>query len=454
MRFKDLKALFAKDKRVSFFFLLLLLVGFSFFQFQTTFSWGLDIFGFLVYTCMIYLLFRLIFRKKTQTYAYYLLPLSLLLSRVLQLFMAINTFANALYVLTLFVFAIFFWTYITAIFTMNNAYDKTLKWDSKINKWSKSGSFAIRLIIFLGGAALATYLIFAASDFLLNYIPHTPTLDLMIIPLRFLMMIPIWGLFITGLVSLFFEKKYLWLGTYFIVVALFTIYQMIKAAQAEYSLLYDSQLIPLQIIQFVFSLYLLLGTSAALVGEQSVLIAKRLKIIRPDTILLLLILSMAIWTRAEALDPYWSALLVYLSMIDFFPLLVGVFGIYAIIHYHKKYGKEKEVENEMEQTKIIENSMEDRDEKTINSEGKQNWTLFSILFSVLWIIYLLLCVFYFSFLGGAFYGSFLLILTYFSWERFSTYRKDSSYLVPLAILIALAAILYYVIEIIVFPLLI
>jgi hypothetical protein len=123
MGFKDLKYLIAKDKRVSFFFLLLLLIGFSFFQFEATYFWGLDIFTFLVYGCMIYLLFRLIFRKRTRKYAYYLLPLSILLSRPLQLIIAFNTFANMFYVLILFTFSIIFWTYITAIFTMNNAYN-------------------------------------------------------------------------------------------------------------------------------------------------------------------------------------------------------------------------------------------------------------------------------------------------------------------------------------------
>jgi len=67
--------------------------------------------------------------------------------------------------------------------------------------------------------------------------------------------------------------------------------------------------------------------------------------------------------------------------------------------------------------------------------------IFIINFVVIYIIFVIVAIFYFNFPRLQFYLVFLLLLTYYSWERFKDTQSHRSYLITLIPLTISAAVI-------------
>ena len=111
---------------------------------------------------------------------------------------------------------------------------------------------------------------------------------------------------------------------------------MIDFGRYEYTV--GGEIVGLEIFSIVFSIYLLLSSFGDIMGEYSDTIASKLRIIKPRSLSILLIYSLAETLYAPDLIgdlELWT--LGYL-----YPFFVGVFGIYAIYAYNKRSKLKKE----------------------------------------------------------------------------------------------------------------
>jgi hypothetical protein len=113
---------------------------------------------------------------------------------------------------------------------------------------------------------------------------------------------------------------------------------MIKGARLDYGTGSSTEFLPLQIIQYIYGLYLLLVSVATLIGEQTEALARGSKGFTYDIILLWLIISMALYNAGSlaieaALGEFWIELEVLSYVV---PVLAIIFGIYGIIRIYKK----------------------------------------------------------------------------------------------------------------------
>jgi hypothetical protein len=162
------------------------------------------------------------------------------------------------------------------------------------------------------------------------------------------LLICLWILFIIGIISLFFKKKYLWLGIYFFYVTFFAIYIMLKIYSADFGP--GSLILPLEITLYIFKLYLLFVCVSTLISEQAEIIAKKVKILKSETILIFLLFSMGFEEIGGVISPETSQWWSLYFMALFFPLIALIFGIYAMISYNKK---QKSKNNEIEKNQEI-----------------------------------------------------------------------------------------------------
>jgi len=240
-----------------------------------------------------------------------------------------------LFILLLFAIAGYFWMTISAVFSINDIYNKSVKWDDKIKDWSKPISSITRCGLFFGAGIISTILIIEIFAILMFSVDgYSEDYRLTIFVLSQTWLIFLWILFIIGIISLFFKKKYFWLGIYFFYVTFFAIYIMLKIYSAEFGP--SSLILPVQISLYIFKLYLLFVCVSILISEQAEIIAKKVKKLKSETILFFLLFSMGFNELGSVIAPeegeWWN---LYFTAI-FFPFIALIFGIYAMISYNKK----------------------------------------------------------------------------------------------------------------------
>ncbi|MFX1375340.1 MAG: zinc ribbon domain-containing protein [Promethearchaeota archaeon] len=366
MGFKDLKILGEKEKRIYLFLGILLMLASIFSQFEGTIWRGSELFMWVIYTCVVYFCFNFILRDRISKYNYFIFPLSFLLSYPLTFFLAfgkigdisIGTIVDSILVL----FAIYYWFIITALFTVNKLFKNSTELDLKIEKLPKSINYTVRAIIFFGGALISTLLLLISSDFIFNYGIHSSLLRFILWPLTFFMILYIWFFFIIGCVALGFKKEYFWFGPVFVLCSFYAIYIMLQAADLEYSFDPTSSIPALEWTLFFASLFLLLSTTADLVGEQSETIVKRVKIIKPESMIIGLIFSMGMVEYSSSITPLELTGLQLSFMSDFFPIFIGIFGVYAIYSFNKKMKLQKE------QVELVEISIPEKPKITVEQK--------------------------------------------------------------------------------------
>ncbi|MFX1316101.1 MAG: hypothetical protein ACFE9T_09580 [Promethearchaeota archaeon] len=341
MGFKEIFILKEKEKRVYLLLVISLIVASIFFQFEMTRWRGIELFNWILCTCMIYFCFNFILRDKISKYNYFIFPLSYILSVLLVFFLAYSDIGYIVDAILL-LFAIYYWFAITAIFMMNKVFNLTVKIDFKVEKWPKVLNYFIRGGLFIGGALFSTLLLNIVARFIMNYGVHSSELRFIIWPLNFFMIIYIWFFFIIGCISLFFKKSYLWFGFFFILSSFYAIYIMVQGARWSYSINSSANILPLQWGLFIVNSYLLLSTTADLVGKKSKFLTEKLKIVKSESMIIGLIFSMSMVEFMSAAAPEDMTTLKLYFLADFFPIFFGLFGIYTIYSFTKKTKVTKE----------------------------------------------------------------------------------------------------------------
>jgi hypothetical protein len=204
MIFDDLKELGDKQKRVYLIFIILLITGFSLVQFELTYWPGLYILLWISSTSIIYFIFSLILKDRLRENAYIILPLSFLLAYPLQVFYTFTTVGMIINSI-LFIFAILYWIFFTALFTMDRFYTTLVDLDEKIQEQpKKSINYGLRIGLFIGGFFISTILIIVVSSLFLAR-PHSRTFYNIVSLTRFFTLVIIWFFFIIGIISLAFN---------------------------------------------------------------------------------------------------------------------------------------------------------------------------------------------------------------------------------------------------------
>jgi hypothetical protein len=339
MGFKDLKVLLDKEKRVYLILAIWIIIGYTVFQFSPSYILGMIVFLPLLFTCLVYFIISLILKDKIQEYAWKVLLISIVIAIPLFIFLPVTQFGLLVIVFIALLGANLFFL-ITTIFISRDWYERTIKWDEKIEGWPKPANKLVRISLFLGGAIIATLLLIFFSSLALNVKDTSYTYQLVITSILLDMMIVIWVLFIIGILSVFFGRVNYWLGVFFIFITVLAINIIISAVIFERGP--GSVFLPFLIIQYLINLYLLLGSIAALFGEQSDLIAEKSKIFTPESILVFLIFSMASMEFGAGVAEGGISEIQLLFTALVIPVLIFIFGIYGIYSYNKKFKKEKQ----------------------------------------------------------------------------------------------------------------
>ncbi|TFG26847.1 MAG: zinc ribbon domain-containing protein [Promethearchaeota archaeon] len=349
MAFKHLKALVEEKYKVYLILLIWLIIGYTVFQFVSEAIIGTYVLLPLTMACFLYFIFMVLFKDKVHQK-----PLTFLLVCILFSYPLGLILLNYMFIIlgVLLLIGSYIWIIITAIFAMDSCYRKSVEWDEKIKNLQKPFNYIIRGVLFIGGIFLATELLLLASTFLLNMNNSSPGYQLNITYLYLQTWLMIWILFIIGIISLFFKKFNLWLGVFVIFITGYAIFLMITTYQLYYGS--TTRLLPISILQYLFSIYLLLNSAALLFDERAETIAKKLKIGKSEIILMLLIFSMASFQLVAGLIGATLAKF-ELNIIAFmFPYLALIFGIYAIFKQsRKKKSVLKEEPDKLEMDKFV-----------------------------------------------------------------------------------------------------
>jgi len=341
MGFKDLKILAQKEKRAYLILTIWLLIGYTFLQFDPNNLIGVNLLFFLLSTCLLYFIFNLIIKNKIDKHPLLFLLLCLFLAFPLN-YIIINY--GLVVIVILFVIAIYFWLIATAIFVMDNCYEKSIDWDNKIKNWKKPYNTILRISLFVGGAILATELLILVSIIALNVNNPSDWYQLVINYLYLNMWFTIWVLFIVGLILVIFKKFNFWLGIFFLFITFYAINIIIIVVQVEFGP--GSLTLPFLTIQYVFNIFILLSSTVKLLGKRAEQLRKKLKFIDTDILLIGLIYSMAAFQFGKSiLGNVIIRFSINLTAL-IFPYLALLFGIYAIVRHSKKSKKEEEVKRE------------------------------------------------------------------------------------------------------------
>ncbi|MFX1502850.1 MAG: hypothetical protein ACFFDH_17955 [Promethearchaeota archaeon] len=353
MGYKDILVLKEKENRNFLLLIILLLIASILVQFEyhSSLWWrGSELLTIVSDTLLVYFFFSLILKDKMNKYAYIIIPLCWILAYPLSFFLG-QTIVGDWISFVLFIFALYYWILITAAFSMNDIYDKSAKWDRKLEGGTNSFKRVLRWILFFGGAAISITLLYFCSTFILDFQYHSLGFKSIILSINFFMILYIVLFLIIGIIALFFHKSYLWFGMFFLFVSVYAIKLMIDLGTYEYAGEVSNPVFGL--FSFFFGIYLLLVALGELMGENSEIIANKLKIIKPKILSIWLIYALAqtLYVPESTGDiELWTLGYVY-------PFFVGIFGIYAIYTYNKKSIVSKEskqfvITSESEKTNI------------------------------------------------------------------------------------------------------
>lgn len=318
MALKDFGNLFKPENKLYLVLVLWILIGYAVFQF---FNWtvGAIIFLPLIGLCIILLIVALISRKPVNETSKKMFILPIIVAVV---FLSLFVFIA----MGLFIIGIISYIFITAIFIMLGFFDMGMKIDKKVSNG------VMRAGIFIGGIAVSILALYFSTDLLgiLFNVEYNP------MNLSFGIIIVIIAISVLGLIfSLRRKKLPVWMGVFFLGVAIYAIY-------LNYSVLSDfaEQLNPeaasnTTLILFFLNLFLLIYTISGIVGEKVNTISAKARIFGFDTVLIWLIFATASYELAKGMPTMNVTTLKSIIVLALFIPLSALMGLYGILRYKK-----------------------------------------------------------------------------------------------------------------------
>lgn len=354
----NLKKLFKKENWRLFVLVIWLLVGVTIIQFLPIV--GIFIFlPYLTFLMFLYLL-SLISKKNVMKYQPWKVGLLLLLSLPVLLLLSII-------LIILFAFSIISYFFFTSWFILYACYLTGIGIDRKLLKYPKSKTF-IRTIIFFGGlvGSLLLLYLFIIGPNLFDFSAISTVEVPLFLNLAYIIVGGVVvGLAIFGIILLFKRIFNAWLGTFFILVAGYTLFLVLRIYLGldEGLNIENIPSIWTTIAMLVVDLLIILYSLSTLMGSNAELMAKRFKRMGIDTAIIWLIFSKVAYefihhfpySLFEQINVPWiyafSALnndiinlAKNIAVLAFFIVLLLIIGIYEIRKYTKT---QKELKKEV-----------------------------------------------------------------------------------------------------------
>ncbi|MFX0036435.1 MAG: hypothetical protein ACFE9I_12450 [Candidatus Hermodarchaeota archaeon] len=351
----NIKKLFKKENWRLLVLVLWLLIGVTIIQFLPIV--GIFIFlPFLTFLMFLYLL-SLVSKKNVMEYPTWKIILLLVLSLPLLLLLSIV-------LIVLFAFSIISYFFFTSWFILYACYLTGMGIDKKLLKYPKSGPI-LRILIFIGGiiGSLLLLYLFIIGPTLFDFSAiSTVKIPLFLNLVYIIVGCVIIGLAIFGLILMFKKIFNTWLGTFFILVAVYSLFLVVKIYLGLDIDESSDQNVPMSVTETITAigmllvdLLILIYSLSTLMGSNAKFLAKRFKRMGIDTAIVWLIFSKVAYefihhfpyTLFEKIKVPWinalSALnndLINLAkniaVLTFFIILLLIIGIYEIRKFNRQ----------------------------------------------------------------------------------------------------------------------
>ncbi|TFG30370.1 MAG: zinc ribbon domain-containing protein [Promethearchaeota archaeon] len=344
MGFRNLLLLKQKEYRIYLILIIWLLVGFTLFQFEVLYIAGYIVFFPLIVITFILFLISIFSFKTLRDMSRKRIIISFIIF-ILLILLFINFFFAL--VVVLFFLAIISYILITTVFTMYYFYVLGVKIDNYLYKLPSSLKNFERWCFFLGGTILSIILLIGAtiiSEVITGGTRENVGFNTAVVAIIIVIIITFFG--IIGALHSRHGRLYAWMGIFFVWVAIYSIYLMISIIYSRVATGGTSTTsIPVQILLYLFSLFLLLNTIGGLIAEKAEVLKAKLRIFSSDTILIWLIFSVASFEfGAYGIQTAEIELFRYIVVyVLFIPLLI-IMTYYGIRNY-SKISKERSILN-------------------------------------------------------------------------------------------------------------
>ena len=254
-------------------------------------------------------------------------------------------------IVVIIIVSIFSYIFFTSLFLLYGCFKMSKEIDERI--YYKQGAWFWRSLEFWGGLTLSLVIIYLAylGTFEATNMTNAPA----IINIAYIaVIIVIICLAVYGIIHSFGRKFNGWLGTYFILITIYTIYLVLKVFLGLTGGTGESSLSTI-IGLLILDLFILIYSISSIIGKQGEILAERFRRFKQDTLILWLIFSKAAWEFAVNF-PYGTLGIVQalgitfytelgtivntitdISVLIIFIILVVVFGYNGI----KGYGEEE-----------------------------------------------------------------------------------------------------------------
>lgn len=348
MEFIDnLKKLREREYRVYLILLIYLIVGYTFFRILILID--LSLIGAIIYFPILgftsFFWFLSLFNIKIKEYSLSRIILLLVLDCILMiLFLIVIVF--------FIIVSIFSYIFFTSLLLLYGCFKMSKEIDERL--YYKRAAWFWRGLEFFGGFAIS--LIFLYLAYIGTFEAISVTNAPQIINLAYVVVLIVF-IFIAvyGLIHSFGRKFNGWLGTYFILVTIYTVYLVLKVFLGLTGGAGQTSSLTTIIGLLILDLFILVYSISSIIGKQGEILAERFKKFKKDTLILWLIFSKAAWEFAVNF-PYGTLGIVQalgitfytelgsiviivtnISVLVIFLILVVIFGYTGI----QAYGEEK-----------------------------------------------------------------------------------------------------------------
>ncbi len=332
MVFSDLKKIIDKENRLFLILVILLIIGFTLAQFGLL-GYGTYIFVVLLGICMVLFIAALIFRIDLKHLSHKQIILYLIIGAAITFLLIVRLYIGTILFQGFFIFGIVFYVAITATFLMYSCYQIGISWEPE-GRW-------LKWLVFLGGTIFAIIIMLSITRLGIALQHRDVEIQFAFGVFALILTVIVIFFAVLGGILALRGKLNAWLGFFFILVAIYTLYLMLmvyfnlSSSESEYNL-------PVTIALYLFDLFLILYTISKLIGDRADTISEKVKFLKADAILILLIFSKAAYefgaTEITVIDA--SRFGAIWSFVLFIPLLF-ITGLYGIITNSKKSEKKE-----------------------------------------------------------------------------------------------------------------
>lgn len=279
-----------KENKLYLILLIYLLIGYTALRIFTLMN--LALIGAIIYFPILgftsFFWFLSLFNKKITEYSTTKIILLLIIDCVLMIILLVA-------IVVIIVVSIFSYIFFTSLFLLYGCYKMSKEIDERI--YYKHGAWFWRGLEFWGGLTLS--LLFIYLSYLGTFEAMTMTNAPEFLNIAYIaVIIAIIGLAIYGLMQSFGKKFNAWLGTYFLLITIYTVYLVLKVFLGLTGGTGESSSIFIIIGLLVLDLFILLYSISSIIGKQGEFLAERFKRFKQETLILWLIFSKAAWEFA------------------------------------------------------------------------------------------------------------------------------------------------------------